>query len=269
VDKGVATSLLNKVVKGGSASAAYLRRMGEGLAIILKDEVGAFYDVSEGVFSTNRPAGWLPTYIDEIAKPAEYVPYSFYADGRRSLVEKTEFIAQAQRSVIFMGLRMRQFTNYFFGKRDGEFVDHIKVLLDKGVDIKCYLLDPDSNRAHLFFEDLSEVLPEAINGELIIKDNIRRLLSIQAEMDVLGGAGKFRVFTYRHLPTAHFLMVDGAAPDGRLQVAHYLYGKPSGKVPVLEIYRRDNQVLYDLYASSLEMIIKGATERGIYGEKGQ
>lgn len=259
--KGVAKSLLNKVVNGGIATPAYLRRMGEGLEIILMEEAGVRYDFATQEFLVNRPDVWEPSFIAEAVELPDRRPFTFHASGRRSLAEKTLFMAEARREVVFLGLRMRQFTNYFFGKRDEEFVDHIKILLARGVDVKCLLLDPDSNHAHLYFRDLAEVLPETVNDEEVIKDNLRRLLKVGAEMQALGTPGKFRVFTYRHLPTAHYLIVDGNEPDGKIHVSHYLYGQASAKVPVLEVWRKDNAALYDLYLSAGNLIMKGATER--------
>ena len=259
VGQPASTALLSRLKNGGTATKKFLVSISSGLCLIIASEIGMHFDYEKETFVESNEKGWVPALIGEVPTTQAMPPFVFHAGGRRSIAEKTAFIANARREVIFLGLRMRQFANYFTARRDGEFADHIEKLLIRGVNVKCYLLDFTSNRAKLYFQDLAEVLPEEENGELEIKVVLDRLLVLKQYFDQQHYAGTFSLRTYRHLPSAHYLIVDGAAADGKMHVSHYLFGQPSAKVPVLEVWRARSAKLYDLYWASAERLMSGAS----------
>ena len=66
--------------------------------------------------------------------------------------------------------------------------------------------------------------------------------------------GKFRAYKYRHIPSYHMRIIDGAKPYGKIYVSHYLYGKKRAASPTLEIYRQREFELYQLYWESYKAL---------------
>jgi len=260
VGKSAAPASLSKLKNGGSGGEKFLVRVGDGICLIIASELGMEYDYDQEHFVFANDENWHPAPIGGASPMVINTPFLFHADGRRSIAEKTAFIATARREVIFLGLRMRQFANYFTTRRDGEFTDHIDKLLARGVNVKCYLLDYRSHRAIIYFQDLAELIPEEANGELEIKGILERLYIVKQHFDRQQHPGVFSVHTYRHLPSAHYLIVDGATADGKMHVSHYLYGQPSAKVPVLEVWRARSAKLYDLYWDAAKGLMAGPAQ---------
>lgn len=250
----VSAALLNQVARGGTASLPYLKRMGTGLETILQQELGRRYDITTQTIVTERKADWSPSYIAE-ADEKESSGFIFHANGRRTKAEKVAFMADARKSVTFIGIKMRQLANYFEGHREDEFTAHILGLLTRGVDVDCFLIDPDCQPAHVYFYELAKLSEVATDNEAILRNSIRILREQENRFAALDLRGDFRVHTYRRLPTAHFLIVDGDQPDGRMHVAHYLPGQPNRRAPVIEVWRRTYAELYDLYRAVADTII--------------
>lgn len=252
--------MISRLKTGGTASVRYLTTMSEGLSLIIAAELGQEYDYESKNFKKVEDEDWIPSRIIQPELNTTDLPYTFHSDGRRSTSEKVAFMKNARKEVVFIGVRMRQFVNYFFHRRDEEFADHIEGLLSRGVNVKCYLLDYQSNAALLYFRDLSIVSPQDENGDQEIASSLKQLTQVKKEFTEKGYPGELLLFTYRNVPFAHYLVVDGGEADAKMQVAHYLYGQPSAKVPVLEVWRARSNKLFDIYWAAARLIIAGARE---------
>lgn len=250
------SSLLSNIMNGKGAKRKTLVGLTEAMVALLTVELGVAYDWSAGSFSAGQLPDWKPGKIIEQA-PAK-TGYHFHALGRWTLQKKTSFIGKADREVTIIGLAMRTFLAYFHARADHQFADYIEALLARGIDINCYLLHPGGKRARTYFEDIGEMYPDERHGERKIENILRGLMAVSQGYAEAGLPGRMRIFTYDHLPTAHFLIVDGDRPDGRLAVSHYLYGQPPAKSPVLEVWRKDDRRLYDLYYDSAKSLMRGA-----------
>ena len=256
----VSPSFLSGVVNGKGGTKKYLTKTSDGLAILLQDELGASYEMVDGEFVLRQDKDWTPSPVAP-DPGATTKSVKFYSKGRRTLTEKTEFIKSARKEVIFSGLRLRQFAGYFTNRRDEEFVEHIQRLLSEGVDVKCYVADPNSSRTWVYFEALAELEDEQ-EGLVELTKSIESLLKVEAQLNGENYPGKLSLLAYRHLPFAHYLSVDGGERDGRLLVSHYLPGQPNAKVPVIEVWRRSDPKLYDMYWQTLVAITKNARQLG-------
>lgn len=262
INKGVSTSLFNRMVTGKEVGRRSLQKVVEGLQEILQTELGMIYDEDQECFVEQRPPGWQKQIIP--VAPQE-LPVSddgprFHFDGRRSIQEKTNFIANAQQEVIFLGVRLRQFTSYFIDRKDAEFKEYIIRLLNNGVHIKCYLANPDSNSTRFYFADRASVIPREKHGETLIPEVIKDLQQIRMELLSLIPKGIFQIYTYAHLPTTHFLSVDQGLSSGKMLVSNYTFGIPRSKVPVIEVHKKTNHRLFALYQKSLQLLTENAKD---------
>lgn len=256
----IAPPTITKLLRGNPLGRRLSINLARGLTDLLYRELGLEPDArGTTLFPTSNP-DWQRQPVGTPAAPTGGP--LLHPKGRRTLPEKTAFIADAREEVIFFGLRLRQLSYYLRSRRDEEFTDHLRVLLAKGVNVKCYLIDPQSNHASLYLDDIAATVPEEANNRRQLTTILQSLQSAQSDFaaQATPRSGKFSIYTYRHLPTAHFLAVDGKLSEGRIQVAHYLYGQPSSKVPVLEFRRSQNFDLYQLYWNALKALIKDAKE---------
>ena len=261
VGKKVSNSLFNKLVKGNRIGDKSLKKIVDGLQEIIKVELGMEYDGTSEKFTlvdANESVSPIILHIKE-KTPIPDSP-AFHPGGRRTIEEKVDFIAPAQKEVIFLGARLNQFSSYFINRKDADFKEHIIKLLKKGVSIKCYMADPDSNSARFYFEDRSSFLAKEKYGERVIPGVIADLLEIKKELNRLAPQGKFGIYTYNHLPPAHYISVDAQTAMGKILVANYLFGIPRSKVPVIEVHRQYDAKLFDLYKRSLMALTENAKE---------
>lgn len=261
IGKKVSNSLFNKLVKGNRIGDKSLKKIVDGLQEIIEVELRMEYDEKAACFvlmDTNE--GVSPIILQVKEKPPIPKSPAFHPGGRRTIEEKADFIAPAQKEVVFLGARLNQFSSYFINRKDADFKEHIINLLKKGVFVKCYMADPDSNNARFYFEDRSSVLPKEKYGERVIPGVIADLLEIKKELNRLVPQGKFGIYTYNHLPTAHYISVDTETAMGKMLIANYLFGIPRSKVPVIEVHRQYDARLFDLYKRSLMALIENARE---------
>lgn len=258
----VSKGLFNKMVNNKEVSNSYLIKITEGLELIIAQELGMIFDVKSKFFIANRAPDWKPSPIlltTDKNSSLNREPV-FHHDGRRSATEKVAFIQEAQSSVIFLGLRLRQLVSYFSHRKEAEFKTPIKTLLSNGVNINCYLADPNSNKIKAYFADRAIIQKKDKYGEALIPDIIQDLKTIQAEFETENLAGSFRIFTYNHFPTTHFLAVDLRLPTAKLLASNYLYGISRSKLPVVEVHKAYHSSVYSLYQESLLALINGAKE---------
>ncbi|MBI1227818.1 MAG: hypothetical protein GC192_21465 [Bacteroidetes bacterium] len=184
--------------------------------------------------------------------------FIFHTEGRLEIHQKVAFISNAQKEVVEFGVTLNTFASYFNSRRDGEYKTHVEELLNRGVNFKCYLLDPESNEASVYFDDRRREQDNEIINVEPIRDAIRKLANIKKTIDAKSFIGKFEVFTYKHIPYNYFMIVDGNTPNGGMMVSHYLYGIQRAKCPVWEFNKSHNHEMYRRYWESYQKLIKGA-----------
>ena len=254
----VSASSLSNILNGKGAGAKALRKAGQAMLHIAQSELGYAFDEKGLCFDmASRPADWQAEVIP-VSENSKEAPFVFYPEGRLSIQQKVEFLKAAQREVVEFGLRLHAFTDYFLSRNEQEFRAHIEELLAKGVALKLYLLDPESNAARLYFDDRARILPDEARSIEEIQRVIERLKHINSEFKAAGYPGKFEVFRYKHFPYGHFLIVDGGSRHGKLMASPYLYGVRRANCPVISVSKSASPGLYKQYWQSFQHLAKGA-----------
>lgn len=258
----VKPSLFSNMVNEKRYSYESLVRTVKGLNQIIAEELDMAYDQASNRYIASNTDGWYPVKSKAEKSIIEQTSDGllFHYEGRRSISEKAVFISSAVEEVAFLGLRLRQFVGYFHTRKDAEFKDYIVNLLSRGVAIKCYALAPESNEAKLYFTDQARIFPDEKNGEQLIPRVLDQLLALQAELHESNPPGRLQIFTYKHIPHSHFIVVDGQRRSAKLLAASYLYGIKRSKIPVVEVYRQANAKVYELYWKSFQQLVKNAKE---------
>jgi hypothetical protein len=184
--------------------------------------------------------------------------FIFHDHGRLPIHQKVDFFSRANKEIVELGITLNSFSSYFFTRNEYEFKIPVMDVLKRGVDLHCYLLDPVCNEAHLYFEDRSRIIPDEKQGIEKINKSLERLRKVAAFFDKEGFPGTFQVFTYRHIPTNYFLLVDPGSAQGEMMISHYIYGQLRAQCPVLEIHRKNNSSLYRRYWQSAQYFIDDA-----------
>jgi hypothetical protein len=260
IDREISSSSLSNILKGKKTGGEILKKAAEGIREIVRSELGHCFDLEKGQYLPIPPTeNWEPFIITPFdpERPDQNKQLRYLAEGRPSIQEKVAFLESAQSEIVEMGLRLRTFTDYFFSRNEHEFALPIKRLMKRGVKLKLYLLDPESNNARLYFDDRSlapgheqeKESPEVIQKVLANLKNLRR--SLEAE-DL---ADQLEVYTYRHIPYNHFLIVDGKTRAGKMMVSHYMYGVKRADCPVVEFSKQTNHDLYRKYWKSYQDLI--------------
>jgi hypothetical protein len=200
----------------------------------------------------------VPEQPDEGLRQAAAADLIFHESGRLSIAQKVAFFSSAQIEMVEFGITLNTFSSYFFSRSEEEFKVHIEALLDKGVNVKCYLLDPASNEALLYFNDRSRAIEEEKNTPEKIKEAIGRLEKVHREFAEKGYSGAFEVYAYKHIPSNYFLIVDGESLNGKMMASHYLYGERRANCPVIEFSKKDHRSLFRRYWNSYLALAKDA-----------
>lgn len=185
--------------------------------------------------------------------------FVFHREGRLDLHEKVDLWQSAQTKIIEFGTTLNTFTEYFVGRKGSAFKLPVQKLLEQGVDIECYLLDPDWSGTHFYFDDRGISAEGGKNGEQKIRNSLRKFQIIQTEFAQYDYRGKLSVFTYRHFPFNHFLAID---PDDKqlaqMSVSNYLYGQQRADCPVINFTRASEPLLFLRYLGSLQKLTRDA-----------
>lgn len=258
----LARSSLNNLVHGRPVSPELARRAREAMVQLVQLELGYGLDAAGQQFDlvAGPPSDWKPERVLE--HPSEAVQDAglvFRREGRLPVQDKVDLIKDAQQEVSELGIRLRTFANYFFSRSAYEFKDHIEGRLAAGVHFKLYLLNPDCNEGRLYFEDRARVQAE----EQYALDDARRalegLVRVQAELSAADYPGNFELYLYKHIPQAHFFIVDGGLRSGRMAVSPYLYGVKRADCPVILLDKAGDRRLFRLYHTSFQQSVKQAT----------
>jgi len=254
IDYKVSEATLSRINTGKKVGGGTMQKALDGLLVIIKKELGLSLEGRE--FLDIKKEGWEAEIIDSRNKGKGFI---FHDEGRLNQARKVDFFSTAKKEVIEFGLTLNTFSTYFENRSDAEFKNPIRKLLKNGVNFKCYLIEPDNQLAHHYFEDRQKVVEDEKNiVEKIRQEIIPRLKKVEEELNSEGYSGKFRVFKYKHIPNNYFLAVDGESKTGEMMVSHYLYGIKRGKCPVIEFNKSDNRDLFRRYWDSLNFLIKNA-----------
>ncbi len=258
--KTISEPTLSNVLNGKNVRPATLQLVCQGIQELVRLEAGMEW--KNDAFTPLDKSEWTPVAIPPldirdpsiIAKPG----YAFHENGRLPISEKVAFISTAQFEVIEFGVTLHTFASYFINRGEWEFASKIEALLEKGVNFKCYLLDPECNEARLYFDDRKRVQPHEAKSIETIRQVIQQLIQIQNGFIEKKLAGAFEIYTYKHIPYNHFLAVDGHSVNGKMMISHYIYGESRANCPVIEFEKSANSTLYKRYWNSLQQLIQHA-----------
>jgi hypothetical protein len=263
LNSAVSTASFSNLLTNKTVGLDVLQKVAIGIQEIMTSELGYVYDVDK--FSKQVGPNWIAILVKEtnlttptIENDAIAQGFVFHSEGRVTIQHKTAFIQSAQSEVIEVGTRLKTFTDYFFSRSEQEYKAHIIALLKRGVKLRFYMLDPDSNEAALYFRDRAKVQEDETDSINEMKKVLTKIQKIHTEFEKENYKGSFEVYLYKHLPTNHFFVVDGYLSDGKMMVSHYLYGLRRAECPVIEIDKRFQASLFKKYYKSLELFTEGA-----------
>jgi len=182
-------------------------------------------------------------------------PYSLH-DGRFYVSQKVDFFRKAQIEIIELGIRLRNFKNYFNDKKESAFIDPLREILDKGVNFKCYVLDPAGNFARRYFEDRARVQYSEKKAFWESPEVLSELKAHFIALNREGYSGKMELHTYDHFPYYHASLIDGDTEHAELLMAAYLYGVSRANTPVLQMKKSSNKRLFRRYYQSVKAMIE-------------
>lgn len=237
---------------------ASLIKFAEGLMWIIASKKRLIYDFTKEKF--------IPVSTD-LRADSEIVTASTstyklrtHENGRRSVAEKIEFIKDAKHEVIEMGVRLNTFSKYFIGRNDSEFKDHIVALLERGVEFKCLMMDPEAAFTRYYFEDRAKANPRELKAFKEMPQILEDLKLVQNEINSMDLPGKMRIFLYHNFPYHHYLTVDGAEGWGKMMYSSYIYGEKRANCPVVELYQYGSPTLYLRHWKAIQLILEQSLE---------
>lgn len=251
----ISSPFLNKVIKQEEGSKKYLVKAAQGIQELIRRELSHGYDfektqyvpLNSGTATTtvNPPTGTITSDKSVV---------NIYSNGRLSILKKVNFFMDAQEEVIFMGVRLKRFAGYLIGRQDNEFKVPLMKLLKQGVMIRCYLLDPDWEHTTTYFEDRSVGIPIEKKSPNEIADVIEEIRYGLKDIEKEEWGKNFELYTYAHFPQGYYLAVDGSTDNGKLHFAPYLFGMLRKDVPVVEVKKVNETILFEKLWSSLNKI---------------
>ncbi len=173
-----------------------------------------------------------------------------YEIGRLPLQQKVAFLQEAKREVVQIGVALSSFSSYFEQRPVSEFKQPVMELLQRGINFKILILDPDSEIAKNYAND---------RGEPNLVDKIRRSLvtlsHLRDEFRAASFPGSFELYLYSHFPYGNVIMVDPEEEGGCAFISHYLHGTKRADTPVFEVYKSSNPILFEKYRYFLIKIL--------------
>ncbi len=258
LDVQVSVAHFNNIISGKRVGQKTILIVEQGVMEIIKKEIDFYYNEVKTDFEWCNTPSWQEEIVSVMKKVQDKNSFLLHENGRLALHHKTDFINTANKELIELGVRMKSFSDYFYFRNDAEYKNHIFALLERGINIKSYLIDPTSQQASLYFRDRTKWLEEEIDSPRVIDQVIIRLKKLQKEIESHKFQGKMEMYTYNHIPNNHFLIVDPETPQARMIVSHYLYGITRANCPVMEFEKKDNRVLFRKYYNSFKMMVDGA-----------
>ena len=183
-------------------------------------------------------------------------PFSVIADGRPTLSEKLALVREAKSEIIEVGIGLTSFALYFTGQKPEEFRDPLRKLVRGGVNLKCFALDPT-------YQPGLDWLNEQGNADYLTEAAIARN-RLQQESKYCRSehyVGRFTYHQFRRVPEFWCLGVDIDDPvDGRMFFAPYMMGLARSTMPVVQVSRSSNAVLFDKYVLSIHELRANSDE---------
>jgi len=254
-------SNINNVINGRPVGLQTLSTAAKGIHLLIERELDMAFDVDQLDYFPKNTPNWVAELVPEhLGASTEAVGIVLH-DGRVSTQQKTAFFANAKKEVIEVGVRLNSFSSYFFSQKETAYRQPMIDLLKRGVNVKGYLLDPDSQEARIYFEDRARAQATEKDAIEDIKTVIKKLKVVCAEFEAMKLNGKFEIFLYKHIPYNLFFVVDGGEKEGaQMMVSPYLYGVKRADCPVMEITKKENAHLFRKYYESMQLFTNGATK---------
>ncbi len=250
----ISEAALSKIVRNQEGGSKVLKVAVPGIQRLVKQEMGLIWQEEEGYVALPE---WSPEPVGKgITQPEPAADIIFYKDGRLTIAQKVAFFKDAQEEVIEFGIVLNTFTTSFFSRNKNEFRKPVCDLLSRGVDFKCYLLNPDAEETKMYFNDRAKHLPDEVKSVSRIREVIQKLGTVQQDCQKEEYSGAFEIYTYSNIPCNYFMAVDGDSDNGKIMVSHYIYGELRANCPVMEFSRKRNPEVYELYWNSLKKMVK-------------
>lgn len=258
----VSTASFSNIINDRKVGLQTLSAAAKGIHALIEKELDMAFDVDQLDYFPKNTPDWVSSIVQEhVDSPSGAAAKFDLHDGRVSTQQKTAFFANAKKEVIEVGVRLNSFSSYFFSQKETAYRQPVIHLLEKGVDVKGYLLDPNSQEARIYFDDRARVQATEKDAIEDIKTVIKRLKVVCAEFDAMNLSGKFEIFLYKHIPYNLFFVVDGAEKEGaQMMVSPYLYGVKRADCPVIQLTKKENPHLFRKYYESMQLFIASATK---------
>lgn len=259
----VSPATFSNILKGKHVGKDTLLKLSQGIQQIIASELGMVYTHEKKSFSGGpSDPGWKSILIadeePEVMKQADTI--IFHKNGRLNIPDKVKFMNQAKKEIVEVGVRLNTFSDYFNGRNESEFRGPIIELLRKGVDLKLFVLDPSSHEALMYFNDRSKAQPEEDKSIEVAQKAIEKIKKIKDEFLKFELKGEIKVYTYKHIPYNHFLIIDGDTKMGQMMISHYIYGVNRADCPVFEISKVKDSRLFNRYWTSFESLTINARQ---------
>lgn len=263
LDKNISAASLSNILNGKDVGIKTIQRALDGITSIVADELGMVYEPQTTTFQSSKTASdWQPKIIEMAASEKEERGYFYHETGRLPLQQKLDFLAQAQEEIVEVGVRLNTLSLHFEHRSEHEFKGKITALLERGVHIKFYLLDPNCNEALIYFRDRSKASLQAQEAQspTVIQVALEKLKAVARTYRSQNLAGRFELYLYKHIPYNNFLVLDGDSDEGQMRVSHYMYGIKRSESPVVEIRKQKNASLYRRYWQSYKAFVRDAVK---------
>lgn len=254
---GISPASLTNIKKDNNVGLATLELAAKGIHLLMEKELDMVFEDSTENFKVQQTPGWKPDIVPEKLE-ATNQGFKIHDEGRVTVPDKTAFFKNARQELIEVGVRLNSFSSYFISQNESAYRQPIVELLQRGVHVKGYLLDPDCEEARIYFEDRSEELPSEKKSPEEIREVIEKLRELCAEFEAMQMKGTFEIYLYQHIPYSLYLIVDGESEDGKMMISPYLYGTRRANCPVFEFARKDQPTLFRRYWEAYQSFIKDA-----------
>ncbi len=252
-------STLSIILNGKNIGSDALKNTSKGLRVLIEEECCMKFNEKKMEFQLIPDCEPIKVVTQEKSNTNKNNGFVLHSTGRLPLSEKLEFLQNAQKEIIEIGVTLNTFTQHYFSRNESEFKFPIEKLLKKGVSFKCYLLDPECPECRIYLADRATILEEEQNDSEKIKLSIRKLDKIQKEFNSKNYAGNFEVYTYRHIPSSYYLVIDPSEKSiSKMMTASYLFGTRRANCPILEFSRKDQPSLFLRHLNSFEKIMLNA-----------
>jgi class 3 adenylate cyclase len=176
--------------------------------------------------------------------------FRLYEGGRLPLAEKAKFLESAQSEVIEIGIGLVTFATYFHKFDKSLFKEPVRRMIKRGVSLKCFAIDPDTENAKIYCKDRqeSDYLRDA-------KGAFDQLRTVKEEFLRDQLPGSFELYTFHHIPYFHAMCADigedQPSRNGRIVVSNYLFATKRADCPGLSFSARSNPKLFGTYWKSI------------------